>query len=67
MCDEIILDISQGRYVGSTDVQCALPDHKIGTPSKNWSTIDSSRMTHTLLGAVVSVLGHNLAPAQVQI
>lgn len=67
MCDEIVLDISQGRYVGPTDVQCALLDHKIGTPSKNWLTIDSSRMTHMLLGAVVSVFGHKLASAQAQI
>jgi len=67
MCDEIVLDISQGRYVGSTDILYVFPDHIIGTLSKNLSTIDSSRMTRMLLGAVVSVFSHNLATAQVQV
>lgn len=66
MCDEIVLDISQGRYMGSTDVLWVLSDHTIGTLSKSWSTIDLCRMTHMLSGVVVSAFSHKLAPAQVQ-
>ena len=67
MCDEIVVDVSQGRYIGSTEVQCVFSDHTIGTLSRSWSTIDSYRMTHMLLGVVVSAFSNKLAPAQVQI
>ena len=35
MCDEIVLDISQGRYMDSTGVLCVLSDHTIGTLSRS--------------------------------
>ena len=50
MCDESVLDVSQGQYVGSTEVLCTLSDHTIGTLSRGWSTIDLRQMTHMLLG-----------------
>ena len=52
MCDEIVIDVSQGRYMASSEVLFVFSDHKIGTLSRSWSTIDSCRMTHTLLGVV---------------
>ncbi len=66
MCDEIVLDVSQGRYMGSTEVLCVFSDHTTGTLSRSWSTIDSCRMTHMLLGVVVLAFSHKPAPAQVQ-
>jgi hypothetical protein len=65
MCD--VLDISQGHYMGSTEVSCASHNRTIGTLSKSWSTIDSSRMTLALLGAVVLAFSRKLLPAQIQI
>ena len=35
MCDEIVLDISQGRYVGSAKILSVFPDYRIATLSKN--------------------------------
>ena len=67
MCDEIVIDVSQGRYMASSEVLFVFSDHTIGTLSRSWSTIDSCRMTHTLWGAVASAFRHKLAPAQVQI
>jgi hypothetical protein len=66
MCEEAVLDISQGRYVASAKVLIISLNHSIGTLFKSWSMIVSYQMMHTLLGVVATAFNRKLGLAQVQ-